>query len=446
MVTLYHSATERLRSFLVRLVKVEQEEIRPLLWSFSYFFVLLCSYYIVRPLRDEMGIAGGVKHLQWLFTGTFVAMLAAVPLFGWISSRYPRQKFLPLVYFFFIVNLLIFYLLFHSGLTHAWVARAFFIWTSVFNLFIVSVFWSFMTDLFTDIQAKRLFGSVAAGGTAGALVGPAITAFLTVPLGAKNLLLISVGGLFWAILCIYQLSSWSEKRSVPATTAANPDRKSVNENNAALGGGVLDGLRMIMTSPYLLGICLLILLYTTLSTFLYFQQAEIIRDSFSDSDQRTRVFAAMDLATNALTIIFQLFFTGRIVKLFGLGWGLALIPLLLSLGLLSLAFTPTLGVLVCVQVARRAGNYALMKPAREMLFVVLDKEQKYKAKNIIDTVIYRCGDVVSAWAYTGLQVLGLGLSAIALFAVPLCGGWAWVSYQLGRQQESRTATEKEMIE
>lgn len=445
MVNQFNSLAERFRSCLFRLVKVEQEEIRPLLWSFSYFFVLLCSYYILRPLRDEMGISGGIEHLQWLFTGTFVAMLAAVPLFGWISSRYPRQRFLPLVYLFFIVNLLIFYLLFHSGGDHTWVARAFFIWTSVFNLFIVSVFWSFMTDLFTDAQAKRLFGFVAAGGTAGALAGPAITTFLAVPLGATNLLLISVAGLFWAVLCIDRLSAWSEKSSVTATRPVTSERKPINENNSALGGGVLDGLRMIMRSPYLLGICLLILLYTTLSTFLYFQQAEIIRDSFSGSDQRTRVFAAMDLATNALTIIFQLFFTGRIVKLFGLGWGLALIPLLLSLGFLSLAFLPTLGVLVCVQVARRAGNYALMKPSREMLFVVLNKEQKYKAKNIIDTVIYRSGDVVSAWAYAGLQALGMGLSAIALFAVPLCGGWAWVSYQLGKQQESRAAA-KEMTE
>jgi AAA family ATP:ADP antiporter len=200
---------------------------------------------------------------------------------------------------------------------------------------------------------------------------------------------------------------------------------------------------MIVTSPYLLGICLLILLYTTLSTFLYFQQAQIVHDSFSDPAKRTTVFAAMDLATNALTLIIQILFTSRIVKLFGLGWTLALVPLLLGAGFLSLALVPTLGVLVCVQVARRAGNYALMKPSREMLFVVLDKQKKYKAKNIIDTVIYRGGDVVSAWAYAGLQALGLGLAAIALVAVPLCGGWAWICYRLGRQQEV-LASEKEM--
>ncbi len=437
MVEIFTSVEDKIRAQLYRLVKVKPEEVRVLLWAFSYFFVLLCSYYIVRPLRDEMGIAGGVKHLQWLFTGTFLAMLVAVPMFGWISSRYPRKRFLPLVYLFFIANLLIFYFLFHSGLTHAWIARAFFIWSSVFNLFIVSVFWSFMTDLFNDDEAKRLFGFVAAGGSAGALAGPIITATLAVPLGTTNLLLISVAGLLWAILCIYRLNAWSEKRAVPLAIQATPGPAKTGNKCGIIGGGALDGLRMIIRSPYLLGICLLILLYTTLSTFLYFQQAQIIRDSFNDATQRTTVFATMDLATNALTLIIQVFFTSRVVKLFGLGWSLALIPLLLCAGFLSLALAPTLAVIVCVQVARRAGNYALMKPSREMLFVVLAKEEKYKAKNMIDTVIYRSGDVVSAWAYAGLQTIGLGLSAIALFAVPLCGGWAWISYRLGKQQEFR---------
>jgi len=443
--SLLNSTLDRLRSSIFALVKVEQEEVRPLLWSFSYFFVLLCSYYIVRPLRDEMGIAGGVEHLQWLFTGTFLAMLAAVPLFGWISSRFTRKRFLPWVYLFFIADLLIFYFLFRSGLTHAWIARAFFIWTSVFNLFIVSVFWSFMADLFNDDQAKRLFGFVAAGGTAGALAGPAITATLAVPLGATNLLLISAAGLTWAILCIYRLSAWSGKKADGRRNPSTPDRESFANEDETLGGGALDGLRMIVTSPYLLGICLLILLYTTLSTFLYFQQAEIIRDSFSDAARRTTVFAAMDLVTNALTILLQLFVTGRIVKRFGLGWTLALIPLLLSVGFLSLALAPTLAVIVCVQIARRAGNYALMKPSREMLFVVLAKEEKYKAKNMIDTVIYRSGDVVSAWAYAGLQALGLGLATIAMIAIPLCGGWAWISYRLGLRQET-LADKKESTE
>ncbi len=435
------SATSQVHLWLKRLVQVEPEEIRALLWSFSYFFALLCSYYIVRPMRDEMGIAGGVEHLQWLFTGTFLAMLAAVPLFGWVTSRYPRKTFLPLVYLFFIANLLLFFALFRSGLTHAWVARAFFIWTSVFNLFIVSVFWSFMADLFNNDQAKRLFGFIAAGGTAGALAGPALTATLAVPLGPTTLLLFSAAGLGWAMLCIQRLIAWRDgKGQKPAVatatggTAPSPER--------GLGGGALAGLRLISKSPYLLGICLLILLYTTLSTFLYFQQAQIIRDSFSDPAQRTVVFAAMDFAANALTIVGQVFLTSRIVKAFGLGWALAAIPLLLAAGFLLLGFAPLLAVLVAVQVGRRAGNYAIMKPAREMLFVVLGQEEKYKAKNVIDTVIYRSGDVVSAWAYTGLQALGLGLSAIAFLAVPVAAGWAWIGYRLGRMQEVRAKPEE----
>jgi AAA family ATP:ADP antiporter len=209
-----------------------------------------------------------------------------------------------------------------------------------------------------------------------------------------------------------------------------------------MGGGALAGLRLIAGSPYLLGICLLILLYTTLSTFLYFQQAQIVRDSFADPAKRTMVFAAMDFAANALTIVIQVFLTGRIVRFLGMGWALALIPLLLAAGFLLLGMAPLLGVLVVVQVVRRAGNYAIMKPSREMLFVVVGQEEKYKAKNVIDTVIYRSGDVVSAWAYTGLQALGFGLSAISFIAVPLAGLWAWICYRLGKMQEAQTKPEE----
>jgi ATP:ADP antiporter, AAA family len=432
------TGTSLVHIWLKRLVNVEPEEIRALLWSFSYFFALLCSYYILRPMRDEMGIAGGVEHLQWLFTGTFLAMLAAVPLFGWVTSRYPRKQFLPLVYIFFIACLLLFFGLFRYGNIDAWVARAFFIWTSVFNLFIVSVFWSFMADLFSNAQAKRLFGFIAAGGTAGALAGPALTATLAIPLGPTNLLLISAACLAWAMLCIRRLLIWREGTGpIPAAVADAGEQSPPTGKDQGLGGGALAGLRLIAGSPYLLGICRLILLYTTLSTFLYFQQAQIIRDNFDDPAKRTTVFAAMDFAVNALTLVGQVFITSRLVKAVGLGWTLALIPVVLAGGFLLLGLAPLLAVLVVVQVGRRAGNYAIMKPAREMLFVILSQEEKYKAKNVIDTVIYRSGDVISAWAYTGLQALGLGLSAIAFIAVPVAGGWAWISYQLGRMQEAR---------
>ena len=413
---------------LERLVSVEPSEVRALFWSFSYFFVLLCSYYIVRPMRDEMGVAGGVENLQWLFTGTFVVMLAVVPLFGWITSRYRRSRFLPAIYYFFIANLLLFHALFESGLDSVIVARSFFVWTSVFNLFVVSVFWSFMADIYSNAQAKRLFGFIAAGGTAGALAGPALTTSLAVSLGPANLLLISAGLLLWAVACIRQLGRWQARQPV----TGRDDQGASGE--AVLGGGALAGIRLVFSSPYLLGIALLMLLYTTLSTFLYFQQAEIVRDSFSSGAERTSVFAAIDLAVNSLTILLQMFITARLVRRFGLAWTLALVPLLLCGGFAALALAPGLAVLVVVQVVRRAGNYAITRPAREMLYVVLDREQKYKAKNFNDTVIYRGGDAVSAWLYTGLRSLGLGLSGLAWVAVPLAGLWAWVAWRLGRQQ------------
>ena len=424
--------SSRIYIWLKRLVNVEPQELKALSWSCVYFFALLCSYYILRPLRDEMGIAGGVKNLQWLFTGTFLAMLAVVPLFGWITSHYPRKRFLPYVYYFFIGNILLFFVLFKSNITHAVVARAFFIWVSVFNLFVISVFWSFMADIFRSAQAKRLFGFIAAGGTAGALTGPAVTAALAVPLGPTNLLLISAGFLGGAVFCVKRLIAWRES----LTTRAAGDSSAKEAEDQAMGGGILAAFHLVLKSPYLIGICLLMLLFTTLATFLYFQQAHIIRDHFADSADRTTVFAIMDFSVNALTIVVQLFLTGRIVKHLGLGWTLALIPMLLGIGFLILGLTPVLGTIIMLQIIRRAGNYAVMKPAREMLYVVLSKEEKYKAKNFIDTAIYRGGDVVSAWAFAGLQGLGFTLSAIALIAVPLSAVWALISFKLGKTQEA----------
>jgi AAA family ATP:ADP antiporter len=421
---------------LERLVNIEPQEGWALFWSFSYFFALLCSYYIVRPLRDEMGVAGGVENLQWLFTGTFLVMLAAIPVFGWLTSRYRRSQFLPAIYIFFIVNLLGFYSLFQSDIEHIYVARAFFIWTSVFNLFVVSVFWSFMTDLYSDAQARRLFGFIAAGGTAGAITGPALTTTLALPLGPTSLLIVSAIFLGWALLAIQRLIKWSAKTKHEETKQDNATEDKLNK---PLGGSVLAGIRLVFQSPYLMGIAILMLLYTTLATFLYFQQAQIIRDSFATSAERTTMFAAIDLAVNGLTIIFQIFLTSRLVKNLGLAWTLALVPLILCAGFLTLAFAPVLIILVIVQVIRRAGNYAIMRPAREMLYVVLDRESKYKAKNFNDTVVYRGGDAVAAWIYAGLRSLGLSLSHMALIAVPLAALWAVVAYRLGKRQTQLAA-------
>ena len=424
-----------MQKLILRWVAVEPNELPVLIWSFVYFFALLCSYYIIRPMRDEMGIAGGVQNLQWLFTGTFFAMLAVVPVFGWVTRQYPVRKFLPYVYYFFIVNILLFFVLFKSDITHAYVARLFFIWVSVFNLFIVSVFWSLMTDIFSNEQARRLFGVIAAGGTAGALTGPALTATLVIPLGPTNMLLISAAFLAATVWCIHRIIAWKE--SVGHTSIedspAKPDTE-ISKAEQSMGGGIFDGIRLVLQSPYLIGICFLIILYTTLATFLYFQQAQIIRDSFDSPANRTAVFAAIDFSVNALTIVTQIFLTSRLVYKLGLHWTLALVPLLLGFGFLMIGLMPVLSVLIAVQILRRAGNYAVMKPAREMLYVVLGKEEKYKAKNFIDTVVYRGGDAVSAWAFAGLKAMGLSLAAIALVAVPLCGIWTWISIALGKRQ------------
>lgn len=426
----------RLGSWLERLVDVEPHELRAVAWAFLYFFSLLCSYYIIRPMRDEMGIAGGVENLQWLFTATFGVMLCAVPAFGWLTSRYPRPVFLPGVYLFFAACLLVFFFAFHSGLRDAWVARAFFVWVSVFNLFVVSVFWGFMADVFDSAQAKRLFAFIAAGGTVGAITGPALTAALVLPLGATNLLLISTAFLGVAVLCVRRLLHW---RAGAAATGGHVAMRRPDAQERPLGGSMLAGFKLVLGSPYLLGICLLMLLFTTLATFLYFQQAHIVAGAFSDRSQRTAVFAGIDLAVNTLTLVLQLFLTGRLVQAVGLAPTLALIPVLLGAGFLALGLWPVLAVLVVVQVCRRAGNYAVMRPAREMLYTVLDRESKYKAKSFIDTAVYRGGDAVSAWAYAWLSALGLGLSAIAFVAVPLAALWAAVAHALGRRREALAA-------
>jgi len=413
-----------MRQRWMKLLRLEAGEGAAVGWAFAYFFLLLASYYILRPLRDEMGIAGGIDKLPWVFTGTFLAMLAAVPLFGFVPARLPRRRFLPLVYGFFIVNLLLFYAAFQFEPARAWSARVFFIWVSVFNLFVVSVFWSFMVDLFRSDQGKRLFGLIAAGGTAGAITGPALTALLVVPLGPVNLLPVSALLLAGTVLCIRQLGRWSDQHpSTPTAPGGEP-----------LGGSIFAGLALIVRSPYLLGIALFMLLFTTLATFVYFEQAHIVARSFTDSAARTRYFALLDLAVNTLTVLTQLLVTARLLARLGVAGSLALMPLLSALGFVLLALTPALAVLAGFQVLRRAGEYAVTRPARELLYTVVDRETKYKAKNALDTVVYRGGDAIAGWLFTGLKSLGAGLATIAWIAVPVALAWAAVAYALGRRQ------------
>ncbi len=412
---------------IARAVNIRPGEWPGLLGGFAYFFCLLCSYYILRPVRDEMGVRGGVEHMQWLFTATFVAMLIAVPVFAALAGRFRRTRLIPVVYGLFIACILGFWLWLRSDVAMVWAARTFFVWLSVFNLFVVSVFWSYMADLFEDAAAARLFGAIAAGGSAGAILGPGVTAVLAQQTEPAALLLLAAAILALTLPCMAVLDRWSGRRT---DGGARRDRR-----GEALGGRLLEGVAAFLGSRYLLGIGLFIWLYTTLATFLYFTQAEIVSAAFADSGDRTSVFATIDVLTNTLTVGIQLFLTGRIVQRFGLGRTLAFVPLLVAAGLLVLAAAPVLLAIMAVQVVRRAGNYAVAKPGREMLWTVLPRMQKYKSKNFVDTVVYRGGDAVAGWVYAGLSGLGLGTTGIALVGVPLAALWAGVGYRLGIARE-----------
>jgi AAA family ATP:ADP antiporter len=419
--------------WLNRIVAVEESEIRPMLWAALYYFLLLAAYFVIRPIRDEMGVAGGVRNLPWLFLGTLLGMLLVHPLFTALVSRLPRRLFIPISYTFFAVNLIAFWLLFLTISEGAgiWAGRVFFVWTSVFNLFVVSIFWSLMADLFRPEQAKRLFGIVAVGGTVGAVVGSSVTAFLASRVGPTNLLLMSAAILCLAILAARNLMSTVSRSRVDD----DPLRPPTAQIEQPVGGRVLDGILTVFSSNYLLGIVGYMFLYTVTATILYFQQAEIVEASFADRAVRTVFFARIDLAVNILTALTQIFFTGRIVRRIGVALALATLPLACVLGFAALGVAPTLAAIAVFQVLRRSSNYAIARPCREMLYTVIPRSAKYKAKNFIDTFVYRFGDQVGAWSYAGLGALGLGASAISLLATPLAAVWMVIGLWLGRRQK-----------
>ncbi|HTP62253.1 MAG TPA: MFS transporter [Burkholderiales bacterium] len=397
---------------------------RALAWSFAYFFCLLAGYYVLRPLRDEMGVAGGVRNLQWLFTATFVVMLAAVPLYGALVARMPRRRFIPLVYHFFVANLALFWLLLTLGVEREAVARVFFVWVSVFNLFAVSVFWSFMADLYSPEQGKRLFGFIAAGGSAGALAGPALTVALVGWLGTANLLVVAMLFLEIAVICAGRLET-KGGASEPAS------------RQESLGGGWLAGVAMVLRSPYLAGILLWVSLLSVAATFLYFEQANIVAEASDDPAVRTRIFAAVDLSVGLLTIAIQFFATGRLIARFGLGAALALVPVVFAGGFAVLAAFPMLATVVVFQALQRVANFSIANPAREVLFTVLAREEKYKAKNVIDIVAVRGADAAGGWLFTALRSIGLELRAISLAAIAVAAACFALSLWLGRSSERR---------
>ncbi len=415
---------------LQRAVPATPRERSAALWSFAYFFTLLAGYYVLRPLRDQMGIAGGVKNLPWLFTATFVCLLAAQPLYGALVARLPRARFIPLVYHFFVANLALFWVLLILDIEKPVVARVFFVWLSVFNLFAVAVFWSFMADLFTAEQGKRLFGFIGAGGTAGALLGPVLTIWLSAPLGPVNLLIAAAILLEAAVYCVHRI-----ERVADAPAAAEPrDRR--------VGGSAFAALPELIRSPYLVGVAGWVSLLSFGATIAYFAQANIVSATIHDAATQTRLFAGIDLAVGLLSLATQVFATARFLKRFGTGVSAAALPAVYVVGFAALAIAPVLWIVVALQVAQRWMNFAIANPARQVFFTVVGREEKYKAKNLIDVVIYRGSDALYGWVYDSLQALGLKLGAIALCALPVAAGWLMLSTALGRTQE-RLATKTE---
>jgi AAA family ATP:ADP antiporter len=423
---------------LHRVIDVRPEEVAVLFWCWLYIFAVLSSYYIMRPIRDEMGVAGGVNNLQWLFTGTLLGMVVLNLPFAYLVKTLPRRRFIPLTYRFFAVNIVLFAALLYLADTAqtVWIGRAFFIWVSVYNLFVVSIFWQMNVDLFSPEQGKRLFGFIAAGATLGAIAGSSLTASLARFVSPILLLLGAALLLELAVFAVGRLSRLS-----PALSHRPGGENEARGEERPIGGSIVAGITHALRSPYLVNVSLFILLFAISSTILYFQQAGIVGHSFSDRGAQTAFFATVDLAVNTLTLVVQVFFTGRILVLFGVALALAFLPLLTMIGFGALVFAPTLSAIAVFQVLRRASDYAIARPTREILFTVVPREDRFKAKSFIDTFVYRLGDQLGAWGVAGLRALGAGATELALVAIPIALLWLINALWLGRRQEARAASQ-----
>jgi AAA family ATP:ADP antiporter len=415
---------------LAKAINAEPDELVPALAGFALFFCLFCGYFMLRPIREAMGIQGGVENLQWLFTATFVVMLIAVPLFGWLNSRVPRVQFVDWVYGFFAVNLLLFSGVFALHEDSVWLARTFYVWISVYNLYVVSVAWSLMADAFDSAQARRLFAFIAAGASVGGLLGPLISALSIDVLGQAGLALVSAVLLLAAMALKRYLMAWRERGG-----AGRPGAPAAENPKSPVPGNPFSGIVRVLRSPYLLAVCLFVVLLATTSTFLYFEQARLVSQLFTTREEQIRVFGLIDFAVQAGALVSQLFITGRIAQRFGVSTLLVAVPALVCAGFIGLALAPTFAMLAGLMIVRRIGEYAFIRPGREMLFAPLDAETKYKAKNFIDTVVYRGGDAISAWAKSLLDLLGQGAVLVAIVGAVCAGVWAITGGYLGRRAD-----------
>lgn len=418
-----------MRNAVARLFNLERHEAGAVIAGFGMFFLLFGGLFMLRPVRETMGVAGGVDNLPWMFTAVFVGMLLAMPLFGWVAARVARRRILYWVFGYFAAMLL----LFTAGMAilqeDPWLARGFYVWYSVFNLLAISVAWSVLVDVFAIGQAKRLFALMAAGASLGGLCGPLLADRLVTPLGHAGLLAVSALCLTASALAASRVQHWRDRHPLPAD-AEVPRQQPLGGNPFA---GVLDVLR----SPYLMGIAVFMLLLATLNTFLYLRQAELVAEMFPDATRQTQVFARIDIVVQALSLLAQLFVTGRLAQRLGVSVLLAGVPLLMTAGFLWLALAPTFAVFVVVMVARRAGEYAFIRPGREMLYTVVPPEQKYKAKNFNDTVVYRGGDAISAWVKTAIDAISQQPMIAMLIGAGIALAWTlngtWLARRLDRQ-------------
>jgi AAA family ATP:ADP antiporter len=421
------SSPPPLRSRLAGLLPEERPAVAA---GFLLFFCLFAGYFMLRPVRETMGITGGVQQLQWLFTATFVVMLVAVPIYGAFAARVRRARLVPWLYAAFMVQLAAFAVAFQVSADSVVLARVFYVWVSVYNLFVVSVAWSFLADVCQPGQARRLFGPIAAGASVGGLVGPVMGGLLVRAIGFSGLLLLSAVLLGASLACVAWLLGWRTRHGAAAD--GEPDSPA-----QPMGGASWAGLLSVLRSPYLLGISAFVILLATASTFLYFEQARLISEQFPDRVRQAEIFSSIDAVVQALTILVQLGVTGRLAQRFGVRVLLAAIPLAIAVGFVALAVMPIFSVLVIVMIVRRVGEYALVRPGREMLFTVVDAETKYKAKNVIDTAVYRAGDAVSGWAKAGIDALGAGAGPAALAGAVLALVWAGVGIGLGKAYRKR---------
>jgi len=415
----------RALALLQKAVDVRPNEVRALGLGFAFHFLILTGYYILRPIRDSIAASNRLETLPWMFTATLVAMLLANVLFAAVVARMSRRKFIPLAYGFFIFNLGLFFVLMRSSPPEeqVWIGRGLYVWVSVFNLFNTAIFWAFMTDLVTVEQGKRLYGFIAVGGSLGAIAGAYITKHYVGQIGPANLLAISA--VMFAV-------AGSLVRFFPIGFA---DRHEPDEaKEAPIGGSVWSGLTHIVRSPYLLGLAGSMLLYTITSTWAYFQQSDLTREALKGGTDRAIFLANLEIWVNSITVLIQIFLTGRLLKWFGVGITLVAMPFLSMVGFAAMGIAPSLALLAIFQVTRRAAAYALLRPSREILFTVLRREDKYKVKSVTDTLGYRVGDQIGAWSYGGLHAMGLGLSSISFIAVPVAAGWCVLSIWLGKRQ------------